>query len=105
MGAVLDGRVLGRHAQGVPADGVEDVGAGHALLAGDDVADRVVADMAHVDAARRVGKHVHHEIFWFVGTLFARIGGAKGALFFPSVLPLGFEVVERILFALHSEAD
>ena len=58
MGAVLDGRVLGRHAQGVPADGVEDVGPGHALLAGDDVADRVVADVAHVDAAGGIGVHL-----------------------------------------------
>ncbi len=32
--------------------------AGHALLAGDDVADRVVPDVAHVDAARGIGVHL-----------------------------------------------
>src|SRR4029077_21244011 len=51
--AALDRRVLGGQAERVPADRMEDVEATHAALARDDVADRVVADVAHVDAAGR----------------------------------------------------
>ena len=56
--AVLDGRVLRRQAEGVPAHGVQHVVALHALVAGDHVADGVVAHVAHVELARRVGEHL-----------------------------------------------
>src|SRR5438445_819683 len=51
---VLDGGVLGGQAEGVPAEGVEDVLALHHPVSGDGVADAVVAEVAHVDIARRI---------------------------------------------------
>ena len=85
--AVLDGRVLGRHAEGVPADGMEDARAGHALLPGDDVADRIVADVAHVDAAGRVGVHFQ-AIELGTGRVLA---GFEGPLVLPGLLPFGLD--------------
>ena len=56
--ALLDGGVLGRQPQRVPADGVHDVEAAHALVARHHVRDGVVAHVPHVDVARRVGQHL-----------------------------------------------
>ncbi len=56
--AVLDRRVLGRQAEGVPPDRMQDAEAGHAPLPRDHVTDRVVADVPHVDVSRRVREHL-----------------------------------------------
>ncbi len=61
--ALGDRGVLGRHAEGVPAHGVEHIVALGAPAAGHHVAERVVAHVAHVDAPRRVGEHLEHVIF------------------------------------------
>ena len=53
MSVVLDGGVFGGQAEGIPAHGMEDVEAAHALYAGDDVADGVIAHVPHVHACRR----------------------------------------------------
>ncbi|VVN58782.1 hypothetical protein PS685_02934 [Pseudomonas fluorescens] len=45
---VLHGGVFSRHAKGVPTHGLQDVFALHALVAGDHVADGVVAHVPHV---------------------------------------------------------
>ena len=55
---VLDGGVLCRQAEGVPPDGMQDVVAVHMQVARVHIADRVVADMPHVDVARRVREHL-----------------------------------------------
>ncbi len=55
--AVGDGRVLGRQAEGVPAHRLQHVHALHAHVTGQRIADRVISHVAHVQAARRVGKH------------------------------------------------
>ena len=56
-GVVLDRGVLRRQAERVPAHRLQHVVAGHALVAADDVADRVVAHVTHVQSARRVRQH------------------------------------------------
>jgi hypothetical protein len=56
--AALDGGVFRGHAEGVPAHGVEDIEAPHALVPGDYVADGVIAHVAHVDLTGRVGEHL-----------------------------------------------
>ena len=94
MGAVLDGGVLGRHAQGVPADGMEDIEAAHHLEAGDDVADAVVADVAHMDAARGVRIHLQAVELGFGRVL----NHAKGVPGLPGRLPFGLDSLEIILF-------
>ena len=50
MDPVLDRRVLGRHAEGVPAHRVEHVEAARPLVARHHVAERIVAHVPHVDA-------------------------------------------------------
>jgi hypothetical protein len=63
MDLVLLGGVLGRQAEGVPAHRVQHVEALGALVARDHVAHRIVADMAHMDAPRRIGEHLEHVVF------------------------------------------
>ena len=94
MDAALDGGVLGRHAQRVPADRVEDVEALHDLEPGDDVADRVVPDVAHVDVAGGVGVHLE-AVELRLGGVF---GHAEGPAFAPGLLPLGFDGLEIVRF-------
>ena len=55
---VLDRRILGRQAEGVPAERVQDVEALHPLQAGDDVADHVVADVADVRVSGGIREHL-----------------------------------------------
>ena len=60
---VLHGRVFRRHAERVPAHGVQDIVALGAHVAGDDIAHGVVAHMAHMDAPGRIGEHLQHIVF------------------------------------------
>ena len=55
--AALNGRVLGGQAKGVPADGVQDLVALHAIEAGQDIRDGVHAQVAQVQCAGRVWEH------------------------------------------------
>src|ERR1700722_14393007 len=57
MHVVLDGGVFGGQAEGVPAHGMEDVEAAHALDARDDVADGVIAHVPHVHGAEGIRQH------------------------------------------------
>ena len=83
--ALLHGRVLGRHAERVPAHRVQHVEAAGALVARDHVAHRVVPHMPHVDAPRRVGEHLQHVVFRA-----RRIGrDDEGAALVPDRLPMG----------------
>lgn len=50
MHAALHGGILCRHAEGVPAHRMQHVVTAGALVAGDDIAHGVIADMAHMDA-------------------------------------------------------
>ena len=56
--AALDRRVLGGQSERVPSHRVEHVVALHPSEPGEGVADRVVPDVPHMDAARRVGQHL-----------------------------------------------
>ncbi len=92
MHALGHGGILGRQAEGVPAHRMEHVEALGALEAGDHVAQRVVAHMAHMDPARGVGKHLEHVIF--------RAGGLEpsdeGLALVPDRLPLGLGCLEGV---------
>ena len=63
MHLAVDRGVLGRHAEGVPAHRVQNGISHGAFEARYDVTHRVVAHVPHVDAPRRVGKHLEHVIF------------------------------------------
>ncbi len=79
-----DRRILGGQAKRVPSHRMQYVVPLSALEARDDVAHRVVADMADMERAGRIGKHLQHVIFRP-----ARIGlDVKHAAVAPYRLPL-----------------
>ncbi len=91
---VGQGGILGRQAEGVPAHRVQHVEAFGAPVAGDDVADGVVAGMADMEPSRRIGEHLQDVVFRPCRVL----DGAEGAALVPDALPPGFgfpEIVSR----------
>ena len=92
MDLVLDGGVLRRQAEGVPAHRMQHVEAARLLVARHHIAQRVVADMAHMDAPRRVGEHLQHVIFRPGGVF----GHVEAALLRPDALPLCLGFLEII---------
>ena len=82
--ALLHRGVLGRQAESIPAHRMQHVEALGPLHPGQHVAHGVVADMAHVDAPRRIGEHLQDVVFRA-----RRIGlGAEHAALRPDLLPL-----------------
>ena len=69
----------------------------YALVAGDDVAHRVVAHMAHVDAARRIGEHLEDVV------LLARVvvPGQEDVFVVPFCLPAGLGIARIVTFGGH----
>ena len=95
MGAGAQRVLLGGQPEGVPADGVQHVEAAHALVAGDDVGCGIALGMAHMKpVAAGVGKHVQHVVLG-PGPVDI-LGHAKRLVAVPIVLPLGFDLFERI---------
>jgi hypothetical protein len=76
---------------------VEHVEAAHPLVAGQQVADGVDPDVAHVDAARGVREHLEAVELGPAGIL----DGAELLTALPDVLPLGFDVAEGIAIGRH----
>ena len=93
----VDGGVLRRHAEGVPAHRVQHGVAHGAFEARHHVAHGVVAHVAHVDAPRRVGEHLQHVVF---RPRVVVLGGEDAALV-PRLLPagLGLAGVVALVFA------
>ena len=87
MHAMLDGRVFGGQAEGVPADGMYDVIALHAAEAGHHIADGIVAHMPHVNIAGGVRKHFQHIILGLGRIRFH----VEFAALRPAFLPLFFQ--------------
>ena len=63
MPVVLDRGIFGGQAERVPAHRVQHVEAAHPLIAGESVADGVVAEMADVQGAAGIGQHFQHVVF------------------------------------------
>ena len=99
MHAAFAGGVLGRQAERVPAHRMHDREAARPLVAGDHVAQGVVAHMAHVDLAAGIGKHLQHVVFRLA--VRRHIFHAEAGAFGPGLLPFRFgggEVVARAGF-------
>jgi len=96
MGVVGNRGILRRHAEGVPTHGMQHVKSVHSLIAGHHVADGVVADVAHVNFARRIRKHLQYVVFF----LFRVFSYPEQAFFIPDSLPLGLNHF-RIVSFLH----
>ena len=94
---VGDGGVFGRQAEGVPAHGLQHVEALHAVIARQHVADGVVAHVAHVQLARRVGEHGQAVVLGFV----AVFRGPEDLFFVPVLL--GFRLDDfRAVMGVHA---
>ena len=89
--------VFGGHAERVPAHRMQDVEPLGALVAGKDVAHRIVADVAHMNASRGVGKHLKHVAFGLLVVL----GGPENLVFFPDMLPITFAIGGVVAFGGH----
>ena len=94
MHAAVLGGVLGRQAEGVPAHRREDVEAAHELVARQHVAHDVVAAVADMHRARRVGEH--SQAVELLARRVARVA-AEGLVLLPPVLPLALDLRERVL--------
>src|SRR5215470_2469209 len=97
MDPTFDGGVLRRKPKGIPSHGVQYVITPHSSKAGEHVADRIHAHMAHMNTARRIGKHLQHVVFG----LAAILSYPEGAGFFPDPLPFLFDG-ERLISFFHS---
>ena len=90
---MLDGRIFRRKAERIPAHRMQNVEAAHLRIAGDDVADGVVAHVAHVDIARRIREHLEHVLLRLRRILGHLVEVGLG----PRLLPAGFDLVRIVL--------
>ena len=95
---VLDRCVLGREAEGVPSHRVEDAKALHPLVPGKRIADRVVADVAHVQHAGRVRKHLEDVVLGLSGVR----RGPEDTLVGPVLLPLRLDFAWPVRVRRHA---
>ena len=87
MHATLHRRVFCRQPERIPSHRVKDIISAGAAVARHHVAKRVVADMPHMYASRRVGKHLENVIFRLFGSGF-RDETSVGV---PALLPFGLD--------------
>ena len=81
--------ILGRHTERVPAHRMQHVVAIGAAVTGHDIAHRIVADMAHVQASGRVRKHLQHVGLRRIAGLFGGFGLEQLCLI-PGITPFLF---------------
>ncbi len=81
-------RILGRHAEGIPAHRMQHIEALGAFVARDHVAHRIIANVAHMDASRGIREHLEHVVFRLRIVVFRR----EDFALVPDLLParLGF---------------
>src|SRR6202007_1278776 len=96
----LDRGVLRWQSEGVPAHGVDDVEALGAHIAREYVAERVVANVANMDAPGRVGEHLEHVVF---RPGIVVLGGEDRPLV-PLALPAQFGFAGVVAFGTHGIA-
>ena len=93
MAVVFDGGIFCRQAEGFPTHGVQNVEALHTIVASNNVADRIVAGVAHVNVARGIREHFQDVLLWTPVFFMHLIDAA----FFPSRLPTRLDL-ERVVF-------
>src|SRR5260370_38821312 len=70
----------------------------HAFVAGECVADGVIADVPDVQSAARIGQHFEHVVFRLAGIFL----GLKQSRVLPALVPFHFDLVEVVLLFRHS---
>ena len=94
--AVPDRRVLRREAERVESERGEDGVTEHRLVADEDVAEGVVADVTLVRGTARIGVHAEHVVRRSGVVIVDLVGAPLGPLGLPAVLDLG-EVVRPVV--------
>ena len=92
MSAVLEGRVFCGQTKGIPAHGMQHFKAPHPFVAGNHIANGVIAHMAHVDPARGIGKHLQDIVLFAAGDISHLIR----FFLLPALLPLAFNGLEIV---------
>ena len=92
--AAFTRRVLRRQAERIPAHRMHHREAACPLVARHHVAQRVVADMAHVDLPAGIGEHLQHVVFRLV--VGWDVGHAEAAVFGPGALPARLSLAEIV---------
>ena len=88
-GLVLHGGIFCGQSKCIPAHGLQHILALHALVAGYSIADRVIADVTHVQIAAGVGKH-RQAIKLLPGRIF---GHNETVVLSPVALDTGFDLL------------
>ena len=97
VAALADGGVLGRQAEGVVAHRAQHAEAHAPADVREDVAERVVLDVPHVELARRVREHLEHVRVLLVEVArVGRVGDVERALALPDVLPLQLDCLRVV---------
>ena len=86
MNFMLDGGVFRGQAESVPAHRMQNIETLHAFITGNDIADGVIADMADMNFAGRIRKHLQQIIFF----LLRIFGNLEGFFILPFLLPFFF---------------
>ncbi len=102
MNMILNGIVLRRQAEGIPADGIQDVIALHAALSGDDVQRRVGARMPDMQTRTGGVREFNQAVVFRLGMILL---GSKGMLLLPNFLPFGFDFRGNIRRDIHGKAS
>ena len=92
MALLLHRRVFRWHPKGVPSHRMKNGMAFRPAITRYNIAHCIVAHMAHMDAARWIGKHLQHVIFraWIIGLRL------EDTILVPAFLPAGFGFAEII---------
>ena len=99
MHMILNGKILRGQAEGVEADGEQDVKPVHSLFPGDHVHGGIGPGMAHMEACGGGIRKFHQSIeLRLVSTIFTM----KGLLCQPSFLPFGLDRCEIVLQSNHT---
>ena len=99
---VLDGVVLRRQTEGVPADGEKDIAALHAALAGDDVHRGIGARMPDVQPLSRRIRELNQAVEFRHGVVVLRL---ENVTVRPALLPLRFDGFGVIGFEFHDASS
>ena len=92
-GLVLNRCIFRRQAKRIPPHGMEHVVAVHPHVAGQRIADGVVAHMPHVQRARGIGKHFENVIFLLSR---AGLGGVERRILPPALEPLRLDTLRVV---------
>ncbi len=92
--AFFERRVFGRKSERIPAHGMQHVVAAHPHIAGECVADGIVAHVSHVQLAARVGQHLEHIVFGLVRS----IGGIESGVIHPPLVPFRLNFLGVVRF-------